>query len=44
MTDKESVDKDDSSDTIDIPTEQQTFTFTYVIGEDNDNGTSTNTK
>lgn len=34
MTDKESIDKDDSSDTIDIPTEQQTFTFTYVHSED----------
>ena len=38
MTDKESVDKDDSSDTIDIPTEQQTFTFTYVSSEDLNNG------
>ena len=38
MTDKESIDKEDSSDTIDIPTEQQTFTFTYVNSEDLNNG------
>ncbi len=38
MTNEESVDKEDSCDTIDIPTEQQTFTFTYVNSEDLDNG------
>jgi len=44
MTDKHTVDKDDSCDTIDIPAHQQEFTFTYVIGEGKNNGTSTNTK
>lgn len=34
MTDKHSVDKDDSCDTIDIPASQQEFTFTYVNSED----------
>lgn len=34
MTDKESVDKEDSSDIIDIPAHQQEFTFTYVYSED----------
>jgi len=44
METENSIDNKELPDTIDIPTEQQTFTFTYVIGEDNDNGTSTNTK
>ena len=34
MTDKNTVDKDDDSDTIDIPAHQQEFTFTYVHSED----------
>tara|TARA_B100001778_G_scaffold99814_1_gene81424 strand:+ start:158 stop:283 length:126 start_codon:yes stop_codon:yes gene_type:complete len=34
MTDKDNVDKDDSSDTIDIPAHQQEFNFTYVNSED----------
>jgi hypothetical protein len=44
MTDKDTVDKDDPCDTIDIPAHQQEFTFTYITGEDKDNGTSTNTQ
>ncbi len=43
MTDKDIVDNQELLDTIDIPAEQQTFTFTYVIGEDKNNGSSTNT-
>tara|TARA_B100000902_G_scaffold234143_1_gene222010 strand:- start:1625 stop:1735 length:111 start_codon:yes stop_codon:yes gene_type:complete len=34
--DKENIDKDDSVDTIDIPVQQQEFTFTYVHSEDID--------
>ena len=38
MTDEETVDKEDSCDTIDIPAHQQEFTFTYVNSEDLKNG------
>lgn len=41
---KDSVDEDGSPDIIYIQENQQKFTFTYVIGEDKDNGTSTNTQ
>jgi hypothetical protein len=41
MSDNKEIDKDDFKDTIDIPVHQQTFTFTYIIGEDKDNGTTT---
>ena len=32
--DKENIDKEESGDTIDIPVQQQEFTFTYVYSED----------
>jgi hypothetical protein len=44
METENSIDNKEFVDTIDVPEEQQTFTFTYVIGEDKNNGTSTNTK
>ena len=31
---KDNSDKEESGDTIDIPVEQQEFTFTYVHSED----------
>jgi|TARA_B100000073_G_scaffold322844_1_gene304491 hypothetical protein len=31
---KDNIDKEESGDTIDIPVEQQEFTFTYVYSED----------
>ena len=34
MINEEPVDRDDSSDTIDIPAQQQEFTFTYINSED----------
>ena len=33
---KDNIDKEESGDTIDIPVEQQEFTFTYVHSEDID--------
>jgi len=35
MINEETVDKDNSSDTINIPAHQQEFTFTYINSEDN---------
>ncbi len=34
----------EESDYIDIPVNQQEFSFTYVIGEDEDNGSTTTTQ
>ena len=31
---KKEIDKEESGDTIDIPVQQQEFTFTYVHSED----------
>jgi hypothetical protein len=36
--------KESDTDYIDIPVQQQEFSFTYVIGEDKDNGTTTNSE
>tara|TARA_A100001201_G_scaffold142200_1_gene139714 strand:- start:1148 stop:1264 length:117 start_codon:yes stop_codon:yes gene_type:complete len=36
--------EESDTDYIDIPVKQQEFSFTYVIGEDKENGSTTTTQ